>query len=86
MTTPFKLPEDEIEQKKSLTQKIKDELGKYGFLTFILFAFAAWTSIIIWNVEKYIEKANRQSELNYKIGVLEGKMELILQDKLYCPK
>lgn len=78
----FKISDKGLEQKRSFIDQMKEELGKYGVITLILAVFTAWNYFLIWNAEKFIERADTQAEMNYKIGVLDGKMEILLQEKL----
>ncbi len=80
-----------IEINLSWTEQLKNLRDRYGVLALILLGFSIYNGFVFWNVKSYTDKLDRQADTNLRIGSLEGKMDVILQDrpdllKLYIQK
>lgn len=72
----------ELEPRPRIWQQLKDAFGKYGLIALFLTAFTLLNAYIQNNATRAIERADKQAEANYRIGNLEGKMELLLNKDL----
>ena len=70
-----------VQTRPNWKQQIKDHLNKYGWVALILLFFTGWNGFIIWNAEKFIERADKQADGNLRIGNLEGKLDILLEDR-----
>ena len=76
----------EADKKPNLKQQFINALDKYGVFALILFIFSACFGFVIWNAERFIDRADRQAEANLKIGQLESKVELLEKGINQCAK
>lgn len=64
-----------------LSQKIKKAMEDYGVVALILIIIASYVNFV-WQINKMVvERADKQAEANYKIGLIEGKIEKLIQNQ-----
>ena len=76
----------DLGQKENWSKKVWNLLGDYGWIGIVVIVLGAAYTFYSDVNNKIIEQTYKVAELNRTIGQLEGKMELILQNKLNCPK
>ncbi len=80
-----------VETNPGFKQQLKNLGDKFGVIALVVLAFSIYNGFVFWNVKSYMDKLDRQADTNLRIGSLEGKMNVILQDrtdllKLYYQK
>ena len=80
----FEIPDKGVNTKPGIIEQVRNELGKYGVLAFILFIFGLWTTLIVWNADRLIDRIDKQIDMSNKIGVLEGRLNMLLNKDKFC--
>jgi hypothetical protein len=75
-----------VKAKKNLVELLKDQVGKFGAVALLFASLTAWNAFILWNAEQYLHRADQQAAANEKIGVLEGQIQTLMQDRQSIPK
>lgn len=70
----------EAEKRPNFKQQLIIQLDKYGVLALTIFIFGACFSFIIWNAERFLDRADKQAEANLRVGQLEIKVEHLEND------
>lgn len=70
-----------VEKKPDFKQQLRDLRDKFGVIALVALAFSIYNGFVFWNVKSYMDKLDRQADTNLRIGSLEGKMDVILQDR-----
>ena len=69
----------------SLFKQAKHHFGVYidrhGLITIFFVILAGINGLIFWNATMYMQRADTQLDINSRVGNLEGKMELLMQQK-----
>ena len=81
MPKAFIVPKEGAGTNLTFGEKLKIEWDKYGLIASFIVVFTLLNGFTWWAAAHFIERADRQADANYKIGILEGQMQILLKNR-----
>lgn len=83
----FQVPKNTPSAVENRWETIKRTLKEYGILSFVVLIIVSIISLVIWDAQQYMNRADKQAEQNLEIGILKERIDNLikLQEKQCNP-